>query len=429
MSTRRASARRAIPLAVAVVVLASACTGGGRSGPVGRLGDGDRRTAPDTGVAAEPVDHDDVLAPPGSGRTALRSETTAATRPRLDPAAPPAPPLEPVAPRRPRLRIDGVTGDVLPQVLATDGVAFATVAALGTVELAGGAPLPIASVEPGGFRIVTPRVTADSPGVWDRLAAGDVVLDHPAARRLGLRPGDRLPLADGTSLTVGAVASHAEPGIADAVIAHPTADALDVTRSQTVLVAVDDGADAEAVATALGGLGLGAVEVLPDGLVHTARLVGDDPATVAAFAPFRYSEREDGRIAIDPAWVDAHIVTAQVPVLGEVTCHRELVAPLRAALQRLVDAGLASLLRADDYGGCFAPRHIDRSSDANLSMHAWGLAVDVNVSDNGLGVPPALDARVVEAFEAQGFAWGGRWQRPDGMHFELARLGVAAAAG
>lgn len=62
---------------------------------------------------------------------------------------------------------------------------------------------------------------------------------------------------------------------------------------------------------------------------------------------------------------------------------------------------------------------------SRLSMHAYGCAVDFDPDRNGLGDPtPAMDARVVAAFEAEGWEWGGRWspQRRDGMHFQAARV-------
>jgi hypothetical protein len=55
-------------------------------------------------------------------------------------------------------------------------------------------------------------------------------------------------------------------------------------------------------------------------------------------------------------------------------------------------------------------------------MHAFGLAVDLNVSTNLFGTRGDMDPRVVEIFEKWGFLWGGRWSQPDPMHFELTRL-------
>jgi hypothetical protein len=71
-----------------------------------------------------------------------------------------------------------------------------------------------------------------------------------------------------------------------------------------------------------------------------------------------------------------------------------------------------------DYAGCFAPRRIPGSG--NLSLHAWGLAIDLNASRNPQGARPTQSLRLVHIFEEEGFAWGGRWPTaPDGMHFEL----------
>ena len=55
-------------------------------------------------------------------------------------------------------------------------------------------------------------------------------------------------------------------------------------------------------------------------------------------------------------------------------------------------------------------------------MHAFGLAVDLNVSSNYYGTRGDMDPEIVAIFEKWGFLWGGRWSQPDPMHFELARL-------
>ncbi len=66
----------------------------------------------------------------------------------------------------------------------------------------------------------------------------------------------------------------------------------------------------------------------------------------------------------------------------------------------------------------------------HLSMHAFGLVVDINVSysDNwhwhkigSSGVVPyknRIPMPVVSLFEKYGFIWGGRWYHYDTMHFE-----------
>ena len=66
-----------------------------------------------------------------------------------------------------------------------------------------------------------------------------------------------------------------------------------------------------------------------------------------------------------------------------------------------------------------------------LSTHAYGLAIDIAAPYNALGKKPGYnkfsfteDHPLVKAFEAEGWVWGGRWEkRPDGMHFQAARVG------
>lgn len=322
MSPHRRGSATCTAVALLCVLLV-ACGGTRDPGPTAEL-DTEDPFGDDAARLAEPASRgadDDRLASEDAPGPSLRSETTAPVRPRLDRAAADPPSLEPVTPQRPAVRVDDVTGDVLPQVLGIDGVRFATVVSLGELALEDG-PLRVVAVEPFGFRQVVPAVTADGAGVWDRLAGGEVVLDPPAGRRLGVGPGEGLQTADGGTVTVGAWASHAEPALADALMTHATADGLGVVGTQTVLVTLHDGVRAADVTGRLEALDLGEVTALDDGAVHTTRLVGTDAATLAAFEPFRYVDAEDGRITVDPDWVDRHVATADVPVLGEVTCHR-----------------------------------------------------------------------------------------------------------
>ncbi len=79
------------------------------------------------------------------------------------------------------------------------------------------------------------------------------------------------------------------------------------------------------------------------------------------------------------------------------------------------------------YDGAFNPRLI-RGSATNLSCHAWGIAIDINVPWNGLGIVPSLKGQkgsvreLVKIANRLGFYWGGHFGRKDGMHFEIAKL-------
>jgi hypothetical protein len=129
-----------------------------------------------------------------------------------------------------------------------------------------------------------------------------------------------------------------------------------------------------------------------------------------------------GWIEADPAWVRRHIVTAQVPILGQVRCHEALIPMLRAALREVVREGFAGSVDPSEYGGCYAARFVNRIPALGLSHHSWGVAIDINVASNPYGTRPDQDPRLVEIFRRHGFLWGGEWLLPDGMHFEFERF-------
>ena len=53
------------------------------------------------------------------------------------------------------------------------------------------------------------------------------------------------------------------------------------------------------------------------------------------------------------------------------------------------------------------------------SLHSWGVAIDVNAAWNPMGKEPKLSQGFVKCFKDAGFDWGGDWDYPDGMHFQL----------
>jgi hypothetical protein len=269
-------------------------------------------------------------------------------------------------------------------------------------------------------------VTAETVDVWRRLSEGDAAFTHDVGHRLqlehGIDLGDHVPVLDGNeTLRVGAYASNGVPPVAEVIITRETGRALGLDGDTTLLVALEEGVSPDGILAALEvATGLEG-EVIPEPQERRAFLTGAEAHDV--FEPFTYVSLGDGMIRIDPDWVQRNIVRARVPIFrGEVVCHRLMIPQLRGALQEIVDRGLDHLIDPSQYGGCWVPRHILFNPSRPLSMHAWGLAIDFNVSTNQYGAQPQLDRRIVEIFERWGFAWGGRWSTPDGMHFELAAL-------
>ena len=101
--------------------------------------------------------------------------------------------------------------------------------------------------------------------------------------------------------------------------------------------------------------------------------------------------------------------------------HRLVIGLIVEALARCHEAGVA-----DDrllYGGIYCWRAIRGFS--SLSMHTWGIAIDLAPQLNPLGTPwrddgVMLPSIVIAIFEDLGFTWGGRWSRPDPQHFQFA---------
>lgn len=99
-------------------------------------------------------------------------------------------------------------------------------------------------------------------------------------------------------------------------------------------------------------------------------------------------------------------------------CSRDMVVPLERAFRNVIDRGLTEQIKTWD--GCFNIRNKRGASTA--SLHSWGIAIDINAAWNGFGKTPTMSPELVKCFTDAGFDWGGLWSKPDGMHFQLAKL-------
>lgn len=316
----------------------------------------------------------------------------------------------------------------------TPGVAVAAPVTIKKVPVRGPAGrrmLRVAQVDPLVFRPVAPPSTRDADFVWTSLLLGQTVPTAEAAESLGLRGGGEITIDGDPGYQVGAFADNGVPNIADVLVQATGGDrALNLGKPTLFVIGAESGVTIQKLRRDLR-------ETLPGArirrLIPQATVVPAAPTAPAqARSPqlvgrveggvvgsMRFQVLENGFIRPDPAWVAANIVGGNVPILGRVTCHRLMIPRLAGALGEIQEAGLAHLIRPGDYGGCYVPRFIDRNPRRPLSNHAFGLAVDINVSTNQLGTRGDMDPRIIQIFSRWGFNWGGVWSRPDPMHFEL----------
>jgi D-alanyl-D-alanine carboxypeptidase/Putative peptidoglycan binding domain len=139
-------------------------------------------------------------------------------------------------------------------------------------------------------------------------------------------------------------------------------------------------------------------------------------------------------IEISGDWLAESIVSLEIPQLagvpgapakGRVQFHRRVAPVVVELFKQWEGAGLLGAILSWD--GSFVPRFI-RGSRSVLSAHAHGSAFDINAAWNQLGAVPARAGvkgslrQLVPIANMLGFYWGGHFRRPDGMHFEIARL-------
>jgi len=286
--------------------------------------------------------------------------------------------------------------------------------------------LKVAAVDPSTYRNYTPIQSADADEVWQRVAGGEVAI--VPTRKKQLPPDAKGYVQMGSAkkaplVHIGAYAPQV-PGLVDAVVNEKWGAAMGMAKDNAVIVSTGTTSPDRVIKpiTQLVGTSL-----TPQRLDVVAR-TGIDPkapqtayvvGTVAdAVGHYTYRVLGGGRIAPDPAWVSSHIVQAQVPIFGTVTCNKVMIPQLRAALQEVVEQGLAD--KVHTYSGCYNPRFI--AGTHSLSNHAFGLAIDIDASTNGRGTAGTMDRGIVRIFQKWGFTWGGTWHYTDPMHFELNRI-------
>lgn len=142
---------------------------------------------------------------------------------------------------------------------------------------------------------------------------------------------------------------------------------------------------------------------------------------------FTYTEHPSKRgwIKILGDWEKKNIVATKLRIKDKngnywvVPCHKRIVWHLDKIFNEYVAKGYDKIYPVTQLG-CFVPRHKLQDPSKSLSIHSWGLAVDINWKINKVGTRGTMPLDVVSLFKQYGFNWGGVWTHPkDPMHFQF----------
>ncbi len=265
-------------------------------------------------------------------------------------------------------------------------------------------------------------IGGDAAAALDR---GEVAVSFAAARQRGTRIGDVYTVQGFNgrvqNFIVGAIVADELVGTAEMVVSRSRGTSLGINKPSSVMFWYG-GESADLIA------GLKAIEAtapyirswyswnpdpgVSDSVLSSAKLklTYGDPA---------YKPSGATSVYLESSWYANNIKRVNLPIVGAASCNVQMIDDLVAALTQVQKEGLAAKIDVANFrlaGGCYNPRRIRGSS--SLSRHSYGIAVDFNTSTNAYGATPTMDMRIVEIFRSNGFAWGGGWTRPDGMHFE-----------
>jgi hypothetical protein len=143
--------------------------------------------------------------------------------------------------------------------------------------------------------------------------------------------------------------------------------------------------------------------------------------------PVTTVDEDPGRVRLEPLYRAAYPARERVRArfFGHpVELHRRAAAALARVEERLRTVrDPAATAFWEKLGGSLNERVI--AGTTRTSAHAWGIALDLNPAlshywrwERG-GWKNRVPQSIVDAFEAEGFIWGGRWYHFDTMHFEF----------
>lgn len=295
---------------------------------------------------------------------------------------------------------------------------------------------------PFGFAYPMGTTVLDAPAVAALMGASvaavmsdtDIVMSSLTASLRGAVTGDEVTLVASWGapvvFTIAAVVPDAVTGGTELLISPAAAARVGLNRKSSVIMW--NFTDRPTIDQALADNGLVSTKIRirrgwdaadPDstlGMGRSKSLLGE----------FAYRVNGNGSVSIDTAWTSENLpsgrrlLNSSVQIIAR--CHNDIEPALRSALAEVAANGLTNTINVFDAnraGGCYNPRFnrlAVNSSIGFLSRHTWAMAIDTNTIGSCQGcAPPDLDCRTVRIFRKHGFAWGGNFLTPDGMHFEF----------
>ena len=268
-----------------------------------------------------------------------------------------------------------------------------------------------------------------------KLRPGEGILSESEANLRGLGTGATLLFRGGEQIDIVGTLPDALMGAYELLVPRETGQQIGVTHERYVLFHVRPNASITVsdLITAFAALlpvatPYPAVEVRAPGT--TAYLRANDRVIPPLFLKEQFGEftaRPDtthpGRIVIDTRWVQDHIQSATVPVLGSITCNADVLPLLKRAIHGIVADGQSGAIT--DVGACFDKVASPDDPSGPLTAAAWGVSIQLDPSSNAPGERPTMPKAIVQQMYKVGFGWAGNDAYPQGALFRYRTVTAA----
>jgi hypothetical protein len=269
----------------------------------------------------------------------------------------------------------------------------------------------------------------------ENLRPGQGILSESEANLRGLGTGSTLLFQGGQKVDIVGTLPDALMGAYELLVPRETGAKIGVTTERYVLFHVKPNASVapNELIPSLSDLlpvrtAYPAVEVRAPG--DTQYLRANDRVMPPLLLKQRFGEFEahpdaskPGHIVIEQRWVQDHIQSATLPVLGSIECNADILPPLKRAIHAISAAGQAASIT--DVGLCWAPVSTLHDPSGPLTPADWGVSIQLNPSSNPQGEQPTMPKAIIQAMYKVGFGWAGSDAYPQGALFRYRAVSAA----